>query len=62
MRSAALSLLIALAFLLAPRFGAQGMVWAHVLGGLAALGFGLWLVRRALAPGQRVESGSEEQS
>jgi O-antigen/teichoic acid export membrane protein len=58
LRMATLPLLCAGALLLAPRFGAEGMVWAHVLTGLLALPLGIWLLRRALDPDVRLGLGS----
>jgi O-antigen/teichoic acid export membrane protein len=47
-RSSTLPLLLILSFLLASRFGATGMVWAHILSNVAALGVAGWLLRMQL--------------
>lgn len=39
-----LPLLLVVAFFLAARFGAVGMVWAHALSSVATLGFAAWLL------------------
>jgi O-antigen/teichoic acid export membrane protein len=48
LRVARLPLLIGLAFLLATRYGAVGMVWAHVISGFAMLVMAVWLLKRNL--------------
>jgi O-antigen/teichoic acid export membrane protein len=53
LRIATLPLLGGSALFLASRFGAEGMVWAHVLTGLVALPLGLRLLWGALDPGVR---------
>lgn len=55
-RVARLVLLIGAAFLLAPRFGALGMVWAQVFSGLVGLLLAFALLWRTLDPGSRREA------
>jgi len=45
-RASRVILLLAAAFMLVPRFGAMGMVWAQVLSSLMGLGLAVWLVWR----------------
>lgn len=48
MRIARLAVLVVFAFWLAPRFGAVGMVWAHLCSGVAVMGLAVWLLCRQL--------------
>ncbi|MGE4605742.1 MAG: hypothetical protein AAEJ52_03265 [Myxococcota bacterium] len=52
-RLARLVLLLGVAFVLAPRFGAIGMVWAQVFSGLAGLLIAFGLLWRTLDPASR---------
>ncbi|NIR36247.1 MAG: hypothetical protein GWO22_09635 [Actinobacteria bacterium] len=48
-RGAVLPILILSGWLLSGPFGARGMVWAHILAGVAALGVAALLLRGRLA-------------
>jgi O-antigen/teichoic acid export membrane protein len=47
-RGAVLPVLLSFGWLLGPRFGAQGMIWAHIIGGIAALVAAAFLLRGRL--------------
>ena len=53
-RGAVLPLLTLAGWILAPRFGAEGMVWAHIFAGVVALGVATLLLRGRLEAGQTV--------
>jgi O-antigen/teichoic acid export membrane protein len=59
-RGAVLPVLILFGWLLAPRFGAEGMVWTHIIGGIAALVAAAFLLRGRLDSTMAAEPASEQ--
>jgi O-antigen/teichoic acid export membrane protein len=57
LRLGILPLLLVATFVLVPRFGAEGMVFAHILAGLLAAPLALWLLRRALGRAESPRDG-----
>jgi O-antigen/teichoic acid export membrane protein len=58
-RGAVLPIMVAMGWVLAPRFGAEGMVWTHIAAGVAALIVAVLLLRGRLDQGTALDPVAE---